>query len=44
MYDTVHRQYPLIQQVPIALNEDFEKTNKINYVNICMIKWTIFPT
>ena len=34
MHDTVHIHYPLIQKVPIALNEDIEKNNKINYVNI----------
>ena len=29
MHDTVHRHYPLIQQVPIALNQDFEKPIKL---------------
>ena len=44
MHDTVHSHYPLIQQVPIDLNEDSEKPNKINYVNIYMIKCTIVLT
>ena len=44
MHDMVHMYYPLIQQVPIALNEECEKINKINYVNTCILRCAIFPT
>ena len=44
MLDMVQRNYPLIKQVNIALNQYSEKTNGNNYVNICINKCTIVPT